>query len=173
MSQLTGKQIEELREGLRPTWYATRRGRRRAVALGAAALGCLWVSAAVCWFLAPSDTAMWTTFTLAAIGLVTYAFVFRVLVAATQGVVGLADHDLDERQLAQRRHVYALAHRVSLWMLLVAAVLAGLLPDRGDHFLEVPSAAVVLFMGSILTSHLIAPHLVAGWVMPDSPQDDD
>ncbi|MDP9848292.1 hypothetical protein [Streptosporangium lutulentum] len=172
MNELNRKQVEDVRRSLRPRWYGTRQGRRVAAALGAAALAMIWASAVVCWFLAPSTTAMWITLSLAGIALVTYAGVFSVLIAASDGVVGLAEKNLDERQLAERRHIYTLAHRGSAWMLGVATIVVGLL-SGSDHILRVPTTAAFMFMVAIWTTHKITPHLIACWRLEDAPPDDE
>ncbi|WP_214414835.1 hypothetical protein [Sphaerisporangium fuscum] len=173
MAGLDQRRLEEARRGLRFFWYGTRRGRRTSVVLGGVALALGWGSSIVCWFLAPSEVAMWSTFALTAIGLVLYAGVFAVLAVASGGVIGLAEAKLDERQLAERRRAYALAHRGSAAMLAVALMVAMLMPDDGDHFVHAPAAALFMFMLAGLTTHLILPHLVIGWRLPDPPDEDD
>ncbi|WP_405139580.1 hypothetical protein OG589_23550 [Sphaerisporangium sp. NBC_01403] len=173
MAELDQKRIEDARRGMRFFWYGTRRGRRGTVVLGGVALATLWTSSIVCWFLAPSDTAMWTTFALMGAGLMIYLWVFAVLAVASGGVVGMADGRLDERQLTERRRVYALAHRGTSWMLGISLVVSFLLMDDGDHVLRIPTAALFMFLMAAWTTHMIMPHLVAGWRLPDPPPDDD
>ncbi|MFC4529209.1 hypothetical protein [Sphaerisporangium dianthi] len=174
MSRLNETRINEARRGIPFFWYGTRRGRRTAVALGAVAVGTLYVDAVLCWFTAPSDTAMWTTFGLTALGLVVYAWAFAVLLVASGGAVGLTEDKLDERQLAERQRVRALAHRGTGWMLWLSTILVFNLPVNDDHMVRLPALALSVFVFGLFTTHLILPHLIAGWRLPDPmPEEDD
>ncbi|MFO7251725.1 MAG: hypothetical protein DIU60_013330 [Actinomycetes bacterium] len=171
MKELSERQVEEVKRGLRPTWYATRRGRRTAAGMGVAALALLWTSPIVCWTVVPGDAARWVTLGLTAVALVIYAIVFAVLVAATDGAVTRDERRLDERQLAERRRIDALAHRVSGYVLGGAALFVGLLAAT-DEILAGPSAAAFTFLVAAWASHKIIPHLVACWHLPDAPGDE-
>ncbi|MEW9531478.1 hypothetical protein [Microbispora sp. NPDC049125] len=173
MAGLDERRLEEIRRRARLSWHATPRGREITVILGGVALATQWVSAIVCYLLAPSDTAMWTTFALWGVAVVIYGWVYTVLVVLSGGVIGLREEELDERQLAERRNVYALSRRGSAWMLGGATLVVGLLPDGGDSVLRVPAAAAFMFMFAAFVTHLFLPHLVAGRRLRDLPPEED
>lgn len=54
-----------------------------------------------------------------------------VLNGSTRGLLELRGRMLDERQLAERDRVRALAHRITLWLLVAAAIGAGCLQHPG------------------------------------------
>jgi hypothetical protein len=172
---LERKRLEEAERSLRRTWYGTRRGRRILVFAGVASIATFWVSAGVCWYLAPSDTAMWTTFALLGFGLLLYFSVLSVFVVASQGMIGPGAKDLDERQLAELRHVYTLAHRGTTWMLVVLVLIASRAPAGwpGEEILKIPGAAAFLTVGAALATHVIMPHLIVGWRLSDPPPEDE
>jgi hypothetical protein len=172
MNELNPKQVEDVRRVLRPKWYGTRQGRRITAALGSAALAMIWASAVVCWFLAPSTTARWITLALTGVALVIYAGVFSVLIVASEGVVSLAEKNLDERQLAEKRHVYALAHRGGNWMLGAATTVVAVM-SVGHSILRIPTAAAFMFMVAAWTTHKIMPHLIVCWRLEDALPDDE
>ncbi|GGK62457.1 hypothetical protein Sme01_04450 [Sphaerisporangium melleum] len=173
MGQINERQFAEVRRSVPFFWYGTRRGRRTAVVLGAAAVALGYVSAVVCWFLAPSDPAMWTTFTLGGIGLLVYAWAYAVLLVASGGAVAMGENRLDERQLAERRQVRSLAHRATAWLLGLTLALTFFL-DGADHFLvRIPTAAAVIYVFALFLTHLILPHLITGWRLPDPLAEDE
>ncbi|MEV4293607.1 hypothetical protein [Microbispora rosea] len=172
MNELSQKRIVAVKRALPPVWYGTRRGRRTTTLVGVAALALLWANPVTCWFLAPGATARWLTLGATAVALVIYSGVFAVLIAATDGVVGLTEEDLDERQLAERRRSYALAHRLTAYMLGGAALLVGIVASAHD-ILEGPSVAAFTFLIAAWASHKVIPHLVACWCLSDAPPSDD
>jgi hypothetical protein len=118
---------------------------------------------------------MWTTFALLGFGLLLYVLVLSVFVVASQGMIGIGAKDLDERQLAELRHVYTLAHRGTTWMLIVLVLIASRAPAGwpGEEILKIPGAAAFLTVGAALATHMIMPHLIAGWRLSDPPEDED
>ncbi|WP_433540049.1 hypothetical protein ACQP10_28440 [Streptosporangium sandarakinum] len=173
MGGLTPEQMEKHYRAWPPrSWYATRRSRRVLAGVGAASAALGWISAVVCWYLAPSSLAMWTTFALWGAALVIYAVVYSALVGATRGVIGLAERHLDERQALERLRLQADSRRGTTIML--GAVLAlVLLADGGRPVVEVPTTAIFLLVYAMIATHLILPSLLAAWRMPDPPRDDE
>lgn len=160
-------------QGEVPARYADRRGRRRLVVAGAAALGLLWVNTAVSWVLAPSTTAMVTCFVILAVVGLAGAWIWGTLSVSTRGTVGLPARLLDERQAKERLDAHARAHRLTLALLFVTyfAVMAAL-PDDGQHA-GIPSAALVLLFAALMATVAALPSLVVAWRMPDPPADDE
>jgi hypothetical protein len=152
-------------------WSAGRAGRQRAVALGAVLLGLLWVNAGVSYALAPSDTAMITSFVIIAVVLAAAAVLFRSLVVGTRGTVGLPQHLLDERQRGELLRAHAISHRLTLLLLFAAyfAVPFGLRSE--DSVSEIPVAAVVLLLAALLATVAVLPTLVIAWRLPEPPDD--
>ncbi|WP_051712078.1 hypothetical protein [Spirillospora albida] len=154
-----------------PSWARTRRRRRAVVAAGGAAVAMPWAATVVCWHLAPSDTAMVATFVLLGVATALAFPVISLLNAATRGATSLQEHELDERQVAERLRAHTAAHRTMLALLagLVFAVLA----VPGDRGTEVPIAAITVGVVALFLTHLSLPLLVAGWRMQDPPPDDE
>ncbi|RFU36923.1 hypothetical protein DZF91_35585 [Actinomadura logoneensis] len=153
-----------------PGRYATRRGRRNLVRAGIACLALFYVSAVVCWALAPSDTAMYVTFACDGLGLLAGGFVLGRMVVVTRGTTRLPDHLLDERQAAEKLRAHSTAHRLTVLLLFVA--LFGIeLGMRSD--VRSPSAAVVVTFGALLVTVASLPLLVSTWRMPDPVPDED
>ncbi|WP_433241884.1 hypothetical protein ACQPYK_37020 [Streptosporangium sp. CA-135522] len=174
MGELTPGQLEARYRDWPPrSWYATRGRRRLLVGVGAAAAGLIWISAIVCYYLAPSATAMWTTFALGGAALVIYVVVYSALVGATRGVVGLAERHLDERQSRERRKIQAEAHRATTVTLVAFGVLLLSAMPSGEMVIRIPAAAIVMLMFGLLATHVIMPSLIAGWRMSDPPDDED
>ncbi|WP_371784084.1 hypothetical protein [Streptosporangium subroseum] len=174
MSELTPQKLENRYRGWPPpTWYATRRGRRILAGVGAASVGMIWVSAIVCFYLAPSVTAMWITFALAGIASVIYIVFYSALIGATRGTIGLAERYLDERQSRERQKIQADARRGTMWILIALGVLFSLAVPRGELIVQVPSAAITVLVLAMITTHLILPSLLAAWRLPDPMPDDE
>ncbi|WP_329084318.1 hypothetical protein [Streptosporangium sp. NBC_01469] len=174
MGELTPERLETHHRDWPPrSWYATRRRRRILVGAGAGSAGMIWISAIVCWYLAPSDVAMWTTFALMGAALVIYVVVWSALVTATRGVVGLADRYLDERQSRERQKIEADARRGTTVVLFALGVVLLAASREDAKVVQVPAAAIVMLMSAVITTHLILPALMAGWQMSDPPPDDD
>ncbi|GAA4191109.1 hypothetical protein GCM10022252_30470 [Streptosporangium oxazolinicum] len=174
MGELTPERLETHHRDWPPrSWYATRRRRRILAGAGAGSAGMIWISAIVCWYLAPSDVAMWTTFALMGTALVIYVVVWSALVTATRGVIGLADHYLDERQSRERQKIQADARRGTTVVLVALGLVFLIAMREEDKIVQVPAAAIVMLMSAVITTHLILPALMAGWQMSDPPPDDD
>ncbi|GAA4233319.1 hypothetical protein FHR32_000601 [Streptosporangium album] len=174
MGELTPKQLETRYRDWPPrSWYATRRNRRLLAGAGAGSAGLIWVSAIVCWYLAPSDLAMWTTFALGGSALVIYIVVYSALVGATRGVVGLAERYLDERQSLERQKAQADARRGTTAVLIALGAMLSFAVSGAEMTIRIPSAAIVMLMYAVVTTHLILPSLLMGWRMPDPPPDDE
>lgn len=97
---------------------------------------------------------------------------FSVLIVASEGVVSLAEKNLDERQLAEKRHVYALAHRGGNWMLGAATTVVAVM-SVGHSILRIPTAAAFMFMVAAWATHKIMPHLIVCWRLEDALPDDE
>lgn len=154
-----------------PARYATQGGRRNLVLVGIACLALFYVSAVVCWALAPSDTAMYTTFACDGIGLVAGALILGRMIIVTRGTTRLPDHLLDERQAVEKLRAHSAAHRLTLLLLFVVmlGIELGMTSD-GDHS---PSAAVVVTFGALLVTVAALPLLVSTWRMSDPVPDED
>ncbi|MEU4405641.1 hypothetical protein AB0F88_14015 [Streptosporangium sp. NPDC023963] len=174
MGELTPERLEAAHRDWPPrSWYATRRRRRILAGAGAGSAGMIWISAIVCWYLAPSDVAMWTTFALMGTALAIYIVVWSALVTATRGVVGLHDRYLDERQSRERQKIQADARRGTTVVLVVLSLVLLLASRDAEKIVQVPVAAIVMLMSAVITTHLILPALMAGWQMSDPPPDDE
>src|SRR4051794_36049228 len=97
----------------------------------------IWISAIVCFYLAPSNIAMWTTFALAGAASVIYATFYSALVRATRGTVGLPERYLDERQSRERQKIQAEAHRKTTLVLIAAGALLLLALDTDHMFIRI------------------------------------
>ncbi|MDL4818709.1 hypothetical protein [Actinomadura opuntiae] len=159
---------EVLESDLLPSWYATRRRRRGLAAAGLAGLAMIWAGTVVSWHLAPSDTAMVVTVTLLAVSVAVTLPVVSLLNIATRGTMSLAEHRLDERQVADRLRAFTAAHRIMLGVLV--AVVVAVMASGTDR---VPMAAVVVGVVALFETHMLLPVLVAGWRLPDPPPDDE
>ncbi|MEU6741133.1 hypothetical protein [Streptosporangium sandarakinum] len=174
MGGLTPEQMERHYRAWPPrSWYATRRSRRVLAGVGGASAALGWISAVVCWYLAPSSLAMWTTFALWGAALVIYAVVYSALVGATRGVIGLAERHLDERQALERLRLQADSRRGTTIMLGAVLALVVAITGGDRSVVEVPTTAPFLLVYAAIATHLILPSLLAAWRMPDPPQDDD
>jgi hypothetical protein len=77
------------------------------------------------------------------------------------------DSQLDERQIAVRDRAYLSAYRVFVALVLVALLLAGVVPDILDRPLEMTFETVQpLFWGAMLYS-IILPSAIVAWQEPD------
>jgi len=152
-----------------PARFTARRNRRSLAVAGAGLLALLWLNAAVSWFLAPSDTAMVTTFVVLAVVVVVGIPVISWMVVVTRGATSLAERFLDERQVAERLRAFTVAHRISGLLIAVVAMASTIL-DPGLHL---PSAAYFLVLFALFATHTQLPLLVAAWQAPDPPVDDE
>ena len=154
-------------------WYAGRAGRHRLVALAALLLALLWADAGATYALAPSDTAMYLTFAVYAVVLVSACVLFPALVVSTRGTVGLPEHLLDERQRAERLRAHAMAHRLTVAVLFVAYFAIPAALGTRDLIRSLPSATVFLVLAALLATVAVLPTLVIAWRLPEPPDDED
>jgi hypothetical protein len=127
----------------------------------------------VCFYLAPSITAMWITFALAGIASVIYVVFYSALIGATRGTVGLAERYLDERQARERQKIQAAAHRATTVIILASGVSLSFAMGRGEKFIQISSSTVLLIMLAMYATHAILPSLLAAWRLPDPLPDDE
>ncbi|MFD7919121.1 hypothetical protein ACFV3R_07855 [Streptomyces sp. NPDC059740] len=144
-------------------WIATAARRRAAVALHVAltvaGLGTTWVLA-----VADGETVLrWTALALLVL-LVPWCYATGFLNSATRGLLELRARVLDERQLAERARVQARAHRLTLYLLLLAC--------GGAAVVDVPQAAVAPGLASLVAFHWLMPLWLAGLSVQDVAADD-
>ncbi|MEU3447045.1 hypothetical protein AB0H29_07430 [Streptomyces thermolilacinus] len=131
-------------------------GRRRALV---AAHVLLTAATATAWLALVVGDARWALFALAAL-LLPWAVATGAINGATRGLLELRGRMLDERQLAERDRVRAIAHRVTTALLLVGTAGYGALlwatevRADGTHLFGVLFAALV--------THWLTPLWVAG-----------
>ncbi|MEU3431122.1 hypothetical protein [Streptomyces gardneri] len=87
-----------------------------------------------------------------------------VLNGSTRGLLELRGRMLDERQLVERDRVRALAHRITLWLLVAAAIGAGAYSTLADAPLR---AAVTPVLVGVLAAHWMMPLWVAALRVQD------
>ncbi|MEU6878802.1 hypothetical protein [Streptomyces sp. NPDC046712] len=104
-----------------------------------------------------------------AVVLVPWVLLTGVLNGSTRGLLELRGRMLDERQLVERDRVRALAHRVTLWLLLAAAFGTGVYGMLADAPLR---AAVAPVLFGVLAVHWMMPLWVAGLRVQDDLSDD-
>ncbi|MEU7075530.1 hypothetical protein AB0B30_36820 [Streptomyces narbonensis] len=93
-----------------------------------------------------------------------------MLNGSTRGLLELRGRMLDERQLVERDRVRALAHRITLWLLVAAAFGAGAYSVLTDAPLR---AAVTPVLAVVLAAHWLMPLWVAGLRVQDELVDMD
>jgi hypothetical protein len=104
-----------------------------------------------------------------AVALLPWCVATGVINSATRGLLELRGRVLDERQLAERDRVLARAHRVTLLLLLAAALVTGAIGWFGGGRVETALAPVLV---ALLVVHWLMPHWVAGLTMVDEPADE-
>ncbi|MFJ9646429.1 hypothetical protein ACWEPM_11675 [Streptomyces sp. NPDC004244] len=144
--------------------YAT--ATRRRVVIGAHLL--LTAAGFAAWATTIFSDARWPLFAMLAV-LPLWMVATGVINGATRGLLELRSRMLDERQLAERDRVHAVAHRITGVLLLLAAVGAGAAGWLGDVRVE-GLVSPVLF--AVLTVHLLMPLWVAGLRIQDDPTED-
>lgn len=149
--------------------HATAARRRFAVgahiALTAAQVGLLLTT-----FLAEQR---WAAFAVLAL-LLPWCLATGAINAATRGLLELRSRVLDERQLAERDRVRALAQRVTTVLLAVGALAAAAIGRFGDTGGDVRIGALVaLVLAGVLVVHWLMPLWVAGLMVRSEPMDDD
>ncbi|GEB55780.1 hypothetical protein [Streptomyces gardneri] len=87
-----------------------------------------------------------------------------VLNGSTRGLLELRGRMLDERQLVERDRVRALAHRITLWLLVAAVIGAGAYSALADAPLR---AAVTPVLVGVLAAHWMMPLWVAALRVQD------
>ncbi|MFJ6575590.1 hypothetical protein ACIQMY_06440 [Streptomyces sp. NPDC091368] len=92
-----------------------------------------------------------------------------MLNGSTRGLLELRGRMLDERQLIERDRVRALAHRITLWLLVVVAGAVGGYGVVADAPLR---AAVTPVLVGVLAVHWMMPLWVAGLRVQDDLGDD-
>ncbi|WP_432067880.1 hypothetical protein [Streptomyces sp. C10-9-1] len=144
--------------------YATAT-RRRAV-IGAHVL--LTAVGFAAWALTIFGDARWPLFAMLAV-LPLWVVATGVINGATRGLLELRRRMLDERQLAERDRVHAVAHRITGLLLLLVAVGAGAAGWIGGVQVE---GVVVPVLFAALAVHLLTPLWVAGLRIQDDPAED-
>ena len=107
---------------------------------------------------------------MVAVALLPWIFLTGTLNGSTRGLLELRGRMLDERQLVERDRVRALAHRLTLWLLVAAAFGAGAYSVLTDAPLR---AAVTPVLAGVLVTHWMMPLGVAGLRVQDEPGDPD
>lgn len=144
--------------------YATAT-RRRAV-VGTHLL--LTATGFIAWVTAIFSDARWPLFaTLTVLPL--WVVATGVINGATRGLLELRSRMLDERQLAERDRVHAVAHRMTGVLLLLAAVGVGTAGWFGNVRTE---GLVTPVLFAVLTVHLLMPLWVAGLRIQGNPAED-
>ncbi|MGW8761017.1 hypothetical protein ACWGN5_00815 [Streptomyces sp. NPDC055815] len=92
-----------------------------------------------------------------------------MLNGSTRGLLELRGRMLDERQLVERDRVRALAHRITLWLLVATALGSGTYGALTDAPLR---AAVTPLLVGVLAAHWMMPLWVAGLRVQDEPGDE-
>ncbi|AXE28031.1 hypothetical protein C0216_31500 (plasmid) [Streptomyces globosus] len=144
--------------------YATA-ARRRAV-IGAHLL--LTAAGFAAWSATMFSDARWPLFAMLAV-LPLWVVATGAINGATRGLLELRSRMLDERQLAERDRVHAVAHRSTGLLLLLAAAGVGAAGWFGGLQVE-GLVAPVLF--AALTVHWLMPLWVAGLRIQDDPAED-
>ncbi len=164
--------VEVMQRDYLPGWYATR-GRRRLIASAVIlSLALLWLDVAVSWSGAPSDGADLSDFTLLALSMVIYFPAVSLLNVATRGVVELSERDLDERQIGERLRAVAIAHRVTMGILVAVFVTAIALGMTQGRDYSMPGDAFFALALALGLTHFVLPLVISGWRLPDPPGDD-
>ncbi|GGU97763.1 hypothetical protein GCM10010275_40350 [Streptomyces litmocidini] len=93
-----------------------------------------------------------------------------MLNGSTRGLLELRGRMLDERQLVERDRVRALAHRITLWLLVAAVFGTGAHGVLTDVALR---GAVTPLLVGVLAAHWMMPLWVAGLRVQDDLGDDE
>jgi hypothetical protein len=135
--------------------YATTARRRALVAVHVA----LTAAAAAAWLAMVVADVFWATFAMLGL-LLPWVVATGGINAATRGLLELRGRMLDERQLAERDRVRAIAHRVTTTLLLLGtAVFGALLWTTG---VEADGGLVFAVLFTALVVHWLMPLWVAG-----------
>ncbi|WP_369148919.1 hypothetical protein [Streptomyces sp. R44] len=104
-----------------------------------------------------------------AVVLLPWILLTGMLNGSTRGLLELRGRMLDERQLIERDRVRALAHRITLWLLVATALGTGAYGALTDASLR---AAVTPLLVGVLAAHWMMPLWVAGLRVQDDLVDD-
>ncbi|MFI0260477.1 hypothetical protein ACH4OW_15750 [Streptomyces sp. NPDC017056] len=144
--------------------YATA-GRRRAVVIAHVLLTAASLAAL---FSAFATATVWLSFVPLML-LLPWCIATGVINAATRGLLELRTRVLDERQLAERDRVRALAHRLTTYVLLCAVAGGIVVGELGG----LTAGGVVLpVLISAFAVHWLMPMWVAGMTAQDEPADE-
>ncbi|WP_369209144.1 hypothetical protein [Streptomyces sp. PU-14G] len=148
-------------------YHATRRARRRIVVahIGVTAVGAAGMVTPL------AVASRWPLVALVA-ALVVWIPLMGLLNSMTRGLLELRPRVLDERQLAERGTVHALAYRISS-SVMAAALLSfyvAWLTGAGVDALAVPLATAGF---GVLVLHWLLPHWIAALRVQDEPEDDE
>ncbi|WP_030678135.1 hypothetical protein [Streptomyces rimosus] len=144
--------------------YATA-GRRRAVVV---AHVLLTVASLAAVFSALATATVWLSF-LPLVLLLPWCMATGVINASTRGLLELRTRVLDERQLAERDRVRALAHRLTTYVLLCAVAGGIVVGELGGLTV---GGVVLPVLISALAMHWLMPLWVAGMTAQDEPADE-
>ncbi|MEU0740771.1 hypothetical protein [Streptomyces sp. NPDC006134] len=147
--------------------YATAARRRLVVALHIALTAV--VGALLASFTFAGARPLWPA-ALAAVLLLPWMVATGAINGATRGLLELRARVLDERQLAERNRVLAVAHR-TMTVVLAAAVAVLLIAGAAGG--ESLGAAVAPVLLAVLVAHWLMPLWVAGLRAQDEPADDE
>jgi hypothetical protein len=174
VSELTPQQLENrYRSWPPPTWYATRRSRRILAVVDAGSIGMIWLGVILYWHLGADTILLWILPVLWGGAAVIHVVGHRMLVAASRGIVGLAERYLDERQARERQKIQAAAHRATTVIILASGVSLSFAMGKGENFIQISSSTVLVIMLAMYATHTILPSLLAAWRLPDPLPDDE
>ncbi|MFE1547717.1 hypothetical protein [Streptomyces sp. NPDC058718] len=145
--------------------YATA-GRRRLIVGAHAALTAVGVTALFGTVFGSAPTAL----VVAVAALLPWVLLTGMLNGSTRGLLELRGRMLDERQLVERDRVRALAHRITLWLLVAAAFGTGAYSVMTDAPLRAEMTPVLV---GVLVAHWMMPLWVASLRVQDEPGDVD
>ncbi|MFE7547883.1 hypothetical protein [Streptomyces gardneri] len=145
--------------------YATA-GRRRLIVGAHVTLTAVGVGAWIGTVFGPG----WEPALVVAGALLPWVLLTGVLNGSTRGLLELRGRMLDERQLVERDRVRALAHRITLWLLVASAIGAGAYSTLTDAPLR---AAVTPVLVGVLAAHWMMPLWVAALRVQDELGDTD
>ncbi|MEU7513926.1 hypothetical protein AB0B13_18305 [Streptomyces sp. NPDC042898] len=112
----------------------------------------------------------WSPAVVVAVALLPWVLLTGMLNGSTRGLLELRGRMLDERQLVERDRVRALAHRITLWLLVAAAFGAGTYSVLADAPLRAAVAPVLI---GVLAAHWMMPLWVASLRVQDELGDVD
>ncbi|KOT98672.1 hypothetical protein ADK86_16185 [Streptomyces sp. NRRL F-5755] len=147
-----------------PALYATSGRRRAAVVVHVL----LTVASLAALFTAFATATVWLSL-LPLVLLLPWCIVTGVINSAIRGLLDLRTHVLDERQLAERDRVRALAHRLTTYVLLCAVAGGIVIGKLGG--LTVGGVVLPVLISAFVV-HWLMPLWVAGMTAQDEPADE-